>query len=69
MHERFMRVAEVSRVTGLARSTIYLRMSQGRFPTAVPIGSAAVVGWLESEIDAYLAEQISAARPKTGTAA
>ena len=39
--------------TGLSRSTIYLMMAQGAFPKPIPLGARAV-GWVESEIDAWL---------------
>jgi prophage regulatory protein len=55
--------------TGLARSTIYLRMTQGRFPKAVQIGSPNIVAWLESEIETWVAAQIRAARPEQQPAA
>lgn len=48
--------------TGLSRSTIYLRMAQGTFPRSISLGGLRAVGWLESEIDAWLHEQIAASR-------
>ena len=47
---------EVSRTTGLARSTIYLRIEQGLLPKPVSLGGKAV-GWPATEIS-----QINAAR-------
>ena len=44
-----LRRKEVQARTGLSRSTIYLRVSQGSFPKSVPLGPRAV-GWLESEV-------------------
>ena len=43
--------------TGLSRSTIYLRVSRGAFPTPVSLGRRAV-GWIEAEVNAWLAAQI-----------
>ena len=47
--------------TGLSRSTIYLRVSEGAFPPPVSLGARAV-GWLESEVDGWLAKQIEQSR-------
>lgn len=44
--------------TGLARSTIYQLISEGRFPRPVRLGGRSV-GWPEEEIDAWLQERIS----------
>jgi prophage regulatory protein len=56
-----LRLPTVKARTGLSRSTIYLRVSQGRFPTPVQLGGRAV-GWLEEEIDAWIDQQVAAAR-------
>ena len=47
--------------TGLSRSTIYLRVSQGTFPEPVSLGARAV-GWIEAEISEWLAGRIAASR-------
>lgn len=52
---------EVQARTGLSRSTIYLRISQGTFPKPVHLGGRAV-GWIESEIEAWLLGQIETSR-------
>jgi prophage regulatory protein len=57
--ERMLRRPEVERITGLKRSTIYVRMRDKTFPQAVPLGSKAV-GWRESEISAWLKDCIRA---------
>ena len=43
--------------TGLGRSSIYQGVANGTFPKPVKLGARAV-GWVESEIDAWLAAQI-----------
>lgn len=48
-----LRLPTVKSRTGLCRSTIYLRMSQGTFPKQVSLGGR-TVGWLESEIEAWI---------------
>ena len=56
-----LRRREVQARTGLSRSTIYHRVSQGTFPKPVQLGSRAV-GWIESEIEDWLSCQIKASR-------
>lgn len=56
-----IRRRQVEARTGLSRSTIYLRISQGNFPSSVSLGSRAV-GWLESEIEEWLTLQIETSR-------
>ena len=41
----------VQAVTGLSRSSIYLRVTQGLLPTPVALGARAV-GWPQAEIEA-----------------
>lgn len=53
MAKAILRLPTVVARTGLSRSTIYLRIKNGTFPLSVRIGSRAV-GWLESDIDAWL---------------
>ena len=54
----------VLRRTGLSRSTVYLRMKEGRFPKPVPLDGSAVA-WVESEISQWIADRVKAARPET----
>jgi prophage regulatory protein len=56
-----LRLPSVKQRTGLSRSSIYLRISQGTFPTAVSLGGRAV-GWIESEIDDWLARRVAESR-------
>ena len=56
MAHTILRLPAVKARTGLSRSTIYLRVSQGRFPAAYSLGGRAV-GWLDSEISAWIAEK------------
>ena len=49
---RFLRLPEVLARTGLSRSTIYVRLEQGRFPRPVSLGARAV-GWIEAEVDEW----------------
>lgn len=52
-YDRFLRVAEVVRVTGLSRNTIYRRMREGTFPLQVRIGPNSVA-WLQSDISTWM---------------
>lgn len=61
MTHRILRLPEVMTRTGLSRSTIYLRISQGNFPKPVNLGTRAV-GWIEEEIQEWLQLQIEASR-------
>jgi prophage regulatory protein len=55
--ERFLRLSDVKERTGLSRSTIYLNISKNIFPRPISLG-ARCVGWLESEIDAWMQARI-----------
>ena len=58
---RILRLPEVRHSTGLSRSTIYLRIAEGRFPKPVSLGGRAV-GWLEAEVQEWLERRIEASR-------
>ena len=58
---RFLRLPEVMARTGLSRSTIYVRLEQGRFPKPVSLGARAV-GWIEAEVDEWMRERIAESR-------
>jgi prophage regulatory protein len=61
MTHTILRLPAVKASTGLSRSTIYLRVSQGTFPKPVSLGGRAV-GWLEAEIQEWLQRRIEASR-------
>jgi prophage regulatory protein len=65
-HKSFtiLRRKQVQERTGLSRSTIYMRIAQGTFPKAISLGDRAV-GWVDSEIDAWLANQLALSRNTT----
>ena len=62
---RILRLPEVIRVSGLARSTIYTQMEQKTFPAPIRLGARSV-GWLEREIQAWLDQRISESREAGG---
>ena len=61
MANAILRLPLVKTRTGLPRSTIYLRATEGTFPKPVSLGARAV-GWLESEIEAWLASRVEQSR-------
>jgi prophage regulatory protein len=61
LHEKLLRLPQVKATTGLSKSTIYARISEGTFPKQVPLGPRLVV-WVESDIQNWISGQVSAAR-------
>jgi len=54
---QILRLPQVCKVTGLGRSMIYQLEAERRFPSRVRIGMRAV-GWVESEVQHWLASRI-----------
>ena len=52
--------------TGLKRSTIYAKISEGKFPQPIVLGGGRAVGWLESDISSWIESQIEASRKNAG---
>jgi len=67
MAHNILRLPAVKACTGLSRSTIYLRVSQGAFPKPVNLGARAV-GWVEAEIQDWLQRKIETSRNKSNQA-
>jgi prophage regulatory protein len=61
MEHQIQRLTDVIAMTGLSRSTIYLRMVQGKFPKKINLGSRAV-GWISSEVNEWIEERIRESR-------
>ena len=59
MFKKIYRLPEVMDMTGLSRSSIYLRVSTDEFPKPVKIGRRAV-GWPEDSIIAWQAKMMEA---------
>lgn len=57
MATAILRLPEVERRVGLRRSSIYERVSRGAFPQPVKLGTAS--GWLEDEIEQWLAARVA----------
>ena len=62
---RILRRRQVEFAVGLARSTIYEAMAEGRFPKPVRLGGRSV-GWLSTEIESWIAARIAESRPTPG---
>ena len=56
-----LRRKQVEARTGLSRSTIYLRISEGTFPTPIHLGAKSV-GWLAHEVDCWLERRVAESR-------
>ena len=54
---RIVRLKEVIDVTGLAKSTIYKFIGDGRFPKPVSLGDRCV-GWVEGEVTDWILAKI-----------
>jgi prophage regulatory protein len=54
---RIIRLKEVIDSTGLARSTIYKYIGEGRFPSSVSLGDKSI-GFVESEIQDWILARI-----------
>jgi predicted DNA-binding transcriptional regulator AlpA len=61
MSEQILKMPEVIKVTGLARSTIYKLISENRFPKQIKLTSFSS-GWLQSEVDSWVSERIAISR-------
>lgn len=65
---RFIRIKEVTLVTGRTRGRIYADMAEKKFPAAVKIGDRAVA-WIEAEVDDWIAARIAARDADSGASA
>ena len=59
---RMLRLAQVIDMTGLGKTKIYELQAGGAFPMRVKI-TAHSVGWIEDEVQAWLAERVQASTP------
>jgi len=53
-----LRCKQVEKRVGLSRSTIYAKVAAGEFPAPIALGARAV-GWLESDIIAWIESRIT----------
>lgn len=59
--DRFLRWPEVKGRVGYSRSQVHLLISQGKFPAPCKLGVRASA-WLESSIDLWISERVSASQ-------
>lgn len=55
---RLIKLKTVMDSTGLARSTVYKFIAEGRFPKPVKLG-ARMVAWVEEEVEEWILSKIS----------
>ena len=60
-HDRLLRRREVQEATGLSRTALYRLIAAKDFPAQVRL-STNTVGWLRSEVDAWIASRVAASR-------
>jgi prophage regulatory protein len=61
-----LRLPSVKARTGLSRSSIYLGIARNEFPRPISLGARAV-GWLEHEIEDWLASKVAQSRSRVVT--
>jgi len=59
---RFIRIATVTNLTGIPRSSVYALISRGLFPAQLSLGGGKSVAWLESDVIAWMNERIAASK-------
>jgi prophage regulatory protein len=59
---RVLRLPDVIKRTGLGKTSIYALQKTGSFPRSIPL-TASAVGWIESEIDEWLAMKVAERAP------
>jgi len=57
-----LRLPDVKEMTGLCRSSIYSRIADGIFPKQFSLGGSRAVGWLESDIQDWIQQQVEASQ-------
>jgi prophage regulatory protein len=60
-NECALRLPQVCKITGLRRSMIYRMQAEKRFPQRIKLSERAV-GWLEREVQEWLAQRIERSR-------
>ena len=60
--DNILRWSEVARRIPISRSHAHALVSRGKFPAPIKICGSRSSGWLESEIDAFIANRIAESR-------
>ncbi|MFT5707249.1 MAG: prophage regulatory protein [Oceanospirillaceae bacterium] len=58
MTNKMLRLPTVIEITGLSRSSIYLRMNNEEFPQSISLGGRAIA-WLEEDVNQWLEDKIA----------
>ena len=58
--EKIIRLPKVKEMVGLGTTAIYEKMKRGEFPKQIKLGRLS--GWVESEIQAWISQQIRQSR-------
>lgn len=58
MASKILDIDQIMALTGLSHRSIYTAIQKGQFPRQIQL-TARRVGWLESEIDAWIDERIA----------
>ena len=69
MELQILRRRDVENLVGLRRSAIYLMIQRGEFPKPIKLGNGptGAVGWVKSEIEAWLSDRITARDEQKGS--
>ncbi len=65
---KILKLPEVMKVTALSRSSIYAFIKTKKFPKPIQLGERAV-GWLESDVQAWIANRVDVSRSEVSHAA
>jgi len=60
--ERFIRLPEVQHITGMGRSSVFKRISEGLFAEGQILSGSSMRVWRLSEINSWVRSEIEAAR-------
>ena len=63
---RLIRLPQVKAMVGLGTTSVYDKIKKGEFPRQVKLGRLS--GWVESEVQDWISQQITASRPEALTA-
>lgn len=58
---QILRLQQVCKMTGLCRSLVYQLEAEDRFPKRIHLSQRAV-GWIEGEVQGWLAERVACSR-------
>jgi len=65
MSLRLIRLPQVKAMVGLGTTSVYDKIKKGEFPRQVKLGRLS--GWVESEVQDWISQQITASRPEALT--